>query len=132
MREEFDLLAQDFRTRGRRTDEMIEVLRALWGGGWVSFRGDFYDFDELEMSPVPGEEIPIYVGGISERALYRAATLGDGWCSDIHTTDDLKRIITELRRLRADSARAERPLAVLAACAMLSTSTATSASATSA
>jgi probable F420-dependent oxidoreductase len=117
MREEFELLGQDFKTRGRRTDEMIEILRALWAGGWVSFHGNYYEFDELEMSPVPAEEIPIYVGGISERALYRAATLGDGWCSDIHTTDDLKRIIIELRRLRADSARAERPLQVLAACA---------------
>jgi len=117
MREEFELLGQDFKTRGRRADEMIEVLRVLWAGGWVSFRGDYYDFDELEMSPVPAEDIPIYVGGISERALYRAATHGDGWCSDIHTTDDLKRILTELRRLRADSARAEQPLQVLAACA---------------
>jgi probable F420-dependent oxidoreductase len=117
MREEFELLEQEFKTRGRRTDEMIEILRALWAGGWVSFHGNFYEFDELEMSPVPAEEIPIYVGGISERALYRAATLGDGWCSDIHTTDDLKRIIGELRRLRADSARAKRPFQVLAACA---------------
>ncbi len=117
MREEFELLGQDFKKRGRHADEMIVILRALWAGGWVSFRGDFYDFDELEMSPVPADEIPIYVGGISERALLRAATLGDGWCSDIHTTDDLKRIIAELRRLRANSARAERPFEVLAACA---------------
>ena len=117
MREEFELLDQDFTTRGRRTDEMMEILRALWAGGWVSFHGDFYEFDELEMSPVPKQEIPIFVGGISAPALQRAATRGDGWCSDIHTSDDLKRIVGDLRRRRADSARADRPFEVLAACA---------------
>ena len=117
MKEEFELLGQDFHTRGKRTDEMIDVLRKLWAGGWVSHHGRFYDFDDLEMSPKPPDEVPIFVGGISEPALARAATRGDGWCSDIHTTADLARIIEELRRRRADSPRAGKPFSVLAASA---------------
>jgi len=115
MKDEFLLLGEDFHNRGRRTNEMIEVLRKLWGGGWVEHRGRFYDFGPLEMSPVPTEEIPIYVGGVSEAALKRAAWLGDGWLSDMHTTEEFAMIIAELRDYRADSERAGLPFSVYAA-----------------
>jgi len=52
MREEFELLEQPFRGRGRRMDEMIEVMRKLWAGGMVEHHGKFFRFDRLEMSPV--------------------------------------------------------------------------------
>jgi len=51
--DEFALLEQPFRARGRRADEMLEVLAELWAGGWVEHHGEFYDFDRLEMSPAP-------------------------------------------------------------------------------
>jgi len=116
MKDEFVLLEQDFHTRGKRTNEMMEVLRKLWCGGWVEHHGRFFDFEPLEMSPVPSGEIPIHVGGISEAALKRAARLGDGWISDLHDTAELARTIAKLREYRADSTRADRPLAVLASC----------------
>lgn len=46
MREEFELLGQDFSNRGRRLDEMIPALRALWAGGWVSWEGEHYQVPE--------------------------------------------------------------------------------------
>jgi alkanesulfonate monooxygenase SsuD/methylene tetrahydromethanopterin reductase-like flavin-dependent oxidoreductase (luciferase family) len=116
MREEFELLGQSFERRGRRTDEMIQVLRKLWAGGWVGHRGEFYDFEPLEMSPVPAQPIPIYSGGLSAPALRRAATLCDGWISDLHTTEELRGFVTELGRLREGSERAGQPFAVIAAC----------------
>ncbi len=58
MRDEFELLEQPFERRGKRTDEMIAVLRTLWSGGMVEHHGEFYDFDRLEMSPVPSQPIP--------------------------------------------------------------------------
>jgi alkanesulfonate monooxygenase SsuD/methylene tetrahydromethanopterin reductase-like flavin-dependent oxidoreductase (luciferase family) len=78
-KEEFDATGQDFHTRGRRLDDMIPALRALWGGGWVEYHGPHYDFDALQMNPVPPSPVPIYVGGQSEPALRRAARLADGW-----------------------------------------------------
>lgn len=114
MEEEFDLLGQSFRGRGKRTDEMIEVLRKLWAGGWVEHHGEFYDFPELEMSPA-APDIPIYCGGLSKPALRRAATLCDGWVSDLHPIDEMKQIVDGLKELRADSARADIPFTVLAA-----------------
>jgi probable F420-dependent oxidoreductase len=113
MREEFELAGAPFERRGARTNEMIEVLRKLWAGGWVEHHGAFYDFPRLEMSPAPGD-VPIYGGGLSEPAFRRAAHLCDGWISDLHTTAELAKMIERLHALRADGPRAGRPFSVLA------------------
>lgn len=84
--EEFDLLGAAFRRRGARADEMLDVLAQLWEGGWVEHHGEFYDFPRLEMTPTPPGPVPIYVGGLSDAALRRAAR-HDGWISDLISTD---------------------------------------------
>jgi probable F420-dependent oxidoreductase len=116
MKDEFDVLGQSFRNRGRRMDEMIEVMRALWAGGMVEHHGEFYDFDRLQMSPAPKEPIPLLVGGLSEPALRRVGRLGDGWISDIHTTEELRQIVAKIRGYRAEYGRADAPLEIVAAC----------------
>jgi probable F420-dependent oxidoreductase len=78
-KEEFDLTGQDFANRGKRLDEMIVALRALWRGGWVEFHGDFYDVPECQMEPAPTEPVPFICGGHSPVALRRTAELCDGW-----------------------------------------------------
>lgn len=115
-REEFALAGQEFGNRGRRTDELIEVLRKLWSGAYVEHRGRHYGFDRVRLLPAPGAPVPIYGGGLSEPALRRAARL-DGWVSDIHTTAELRDIIAALRRFRAEAGLAEQPFAIVAACA---------------
>jgi probable F420-dependent oxidoreductase len=87
-KEEFDLTGQDFANRGKRLDDMIPALRALWQGGWVSYRGSHYDVPEMQLNPVPSEAIPIYGGGASPAALRRAATLCDGWLGSSQYTDE--------------------------------------------
>jgi probable F420-dependent oxidoreductase len=73
----------DFRSRGRRADEAIDVLRLLWSGGaqGVSFRGEYFDFDELCSFPKPYgvTTLPIHVGGSSRAAARRAGQRGDGY-----------------------------------------------------
>jgi len=78
-KEEFDQTGQDFATRGKRLDEMITALRALWRGGWVEFHGRYYDVPECQMLPAPTEPVPIIGGGHSPAALRRTAALCDGW-----------------------------------------------------
>ena len=85
--EEFDLTGGVFRQRGARADEMIEILHEVWAGGWVEHHGEHFDFPPLEMTPVPTSRIPIYVGGLSEPALRRAAR-NDGWISDLMSTPE--------------------------------------------
>jgi probable F420-dependent oxidoreductase len=74
----------DFRTRGRRADEAIDVLRLLWAGdeGGVSFHGEFFTFDNLCSFPKPykATELPIHIGGSSRAAARRAGRRGNGFC----------------------------------------------------
>jgi probable F420-dependent oxidoreductase len=109
MREEFALLGQDFQTRGRRTDEAMGVLRSLWRGGLVEHHGHFYAFDRLQMSPAPRKPVPIWVGGLTEPALRRAARLGDGWISMVHSVREIEDFAARLRALRAECDRADEP-----------------------
>ena len=72
--EEFDLLEQPSAKRSKRTDEMIELLHAMWQPGWVEHHGEFYDIPRLEMIPAPTERVPIFVGG-SDRHPHHAMGL---------------------------------------------------------
>ncbi|MHB1712010.1 MAG: TIGR03619 family F420-dependent LLM class oxidoreductase, partial [Acidimicrobiales bacterium] len=77
--EEYLQTGQDFRTRGKRLNDMIPALRALWAGGWVEYHGTHYDVPLCQMNPSPTAPIPILCGGESDAAITRAATLCDGW-----------------------------------------------------
>jgi probable F420-dependent oxidoreductase len=110
---EYQLLGQDFRSRGKRTDEMIEVLRKLWTGEMVSHEGAFYRFDALESNPVPPVRIPIWVGGISDAALRRAAR-NDGWLSDLQSTAEIETCIAKVRRYRTEQGRPDQAFDVMA------------------
>lgn len=114
MEEEFELLEQPFRARGKRADEMLEVMRKLWSGESVEHRGEFYRFDPVRMLPAPRAPIPIYVGGTSDAALRRVARLADGWVSDLHSTAELARFIQRIRDLRAQHGRADADLTIVA------------------
>lgn len=112
--DEFKLVEQPFERRGKRADEMVEVMRKLWTGEWVEHHGEFYDFDRLEMTPSPSEYIPIWVGGISKMAFRRAARLGDGWLSDLQTSDEIINCIKLIKDYRKDYGRDHLPFDVMA------------------
>lgn len=76
---EYDALGQDFATRGSRLSEQIELLRLLWTGELVSFRGRFDRIDGANINPPPSAPIPVWLGGSNARAFARAAALGDGF-----------------------------------------------------
>jgi probable F420-dependent oxidoreductase len=99
--EEFTLMGQRFDRRGKRTDEMLALFRALWQPGWTEFDGEFYQTPRLEMEPTP-PHIPIYVGGLSDIALRRAAR-HDGWIGDLITTERAIAVARRLRELRAEN-----------------------------
>ncbi len=99
--EEFNLLGQRFDRRGKRTDEMLELMKALWQPGWTEFDGEFYCTPRLEMEPTP-PRIPIFVGGLSDIALRRAAR-NDGWIGDLITTERALERLGRLRELRTEN-----------------------------
>ena len=114
MREEFTQLEQPFERRGARMEEQIEVLRTLWRGGMVEHHGEFYDFDRLEMAPVPRRSVPILIGGHSDTALRRAARVGDGWMGVYYDTEALKEIVRRLQGFRDEYGTTDRPFEIQA------------------
>ncbi|MFN2540345.1 MAG: TIGR03619 family F420-dependent LLM class oxidoreductase [Mycobacteriales bacterium] len=101
VREEFDALGISFDERGSRFDEQLDILRAAWAGGAISYRGGHFSFDDVQ---VCGDQVrvPIVVGGHSPPALRRAARNADGWLSSgVADLDEAVRCRDELHRLRA-------------------------------
>jgi probable F420-dependent oxidoreductase len=108
MKEEFDIYSVEFRTRGKRTDEMIEVLHKLWRGGMVEHRGEHFDFPRVQLSPAPATPPPIYVGGASEVALKRAAR-NDGYIGAGTLPQDVAPLLKRLEELRREYGRDHLP-----------------------
>ena len=108
MVEEFDSAASSFRTRGKRTDEILRILRDAWDTGRVSAQGTHYRFAEVNLRPQPATRIPIWIGGHSEAAVERAVTLGDGWISG-RTLKDAAPLIEHLRQRRIAVGRGDEP-----------------------
>jgi len=99
---EFDALGYDFANRGPRTDEIITLLRTAWRDDPATFHGAYYDFDDIRFLPRPAHDIPIWVGGSSERAYHRGVTLGDGYQLIGVTPAEAKPIIDRLRQDRPE------------------------------
>ncbi len=77
---EFEALGEDFRNRGRRSEEQIEVLRRLWTEPAVDFEGRYHRIPAAGINPLPVQRpIPIWIGGSAEAALRRTALLADGY-----------------------------------------------------
>lgn len=82
MPDEFAIVGEEFSNRGKRTDEMIDLMRQCWRDEIVEHRGEHYDIPPVYFEPKPvkgADGIPIIVGGTSKGALARAGRLGDGW-----------------------------------------------------
>ena len=108
MEEEFALAGREFRGRGRRTDELMAVVRKLFTGKMVEHHGEFYDFAPVQMSPVPTRVPAILVGGHSPVALRRAAA-SDGWLGVNYDLESVFSILEILRENRRELGREKDP-----------------------
>jgi probable F420-dependent oxidoreductase len=108
--EDFQVTGTEWKTRGKRMDEMIEIIRGLSKGGFFEFHGKHYDVPSIKMCPTPKKPVPILIGGHAEAALKRAARLGDGW---MHAgSDDLGAMLQRLNDLRREYGREREPFEV--------------------
>jgi probable F420-dependent oxidoreductase len=110
--EDFRVCGQEWKSRGKRMDEMIEIIRGLTKGGFFAFHGKHYDLESVKICPTPTERIPILIGGHSEPALRRAARLGDGWMHAGSDQETLDRLLARLAALRAEYGREREPFQV--------------------
>ncbi len=104
---EFEALDIPLRTRGRRTDEMLEVMKRLWTEEQVSHQGRFFSFQDTTLLPQPTQKPypPIWIAGRSEAAMRRAALQGDGWYPYLFTVRRLKASNETIRQMAAEAGR---------------------------
>ncbi len=108
---EFEALGQDFRVRGKRSEEQIELMRQLWTNETVTFNGKWDRVTAAGLNPLPVQRpIPIWLGGGAEQVLKRVATLSDGW---ILTGPPSEATQQRLERIRAYAEEAGRDPATI-------------------
>lgn len=112
LKEEFALAGIDFKTRGRRLDEIIQCMRALYTGEVVSFDGEMFQFADVIMSPAPKKPIPIWVGGKSKAALRRASE-NDGWLGVPTMNKEQAEIVNHIFELRKKNGKYEEAFDVI-------------------
>ncbi|MEZ5503756.1 MAG: TIGR03619 family F420-dependent LLM class oxidoreductase [Halioglobus sp.] len=108
---EFDMVGQDFHTRGRRTDEQLQIVRGLMSGETYQFSGEYYQLEPVRMSPGTTAPVPILVGGYAPAAMRRAATQ-DGWMAVSHTEEELLPLLAQMRAIRQEMGDADRPFEI--------------------
>jgi probable F420-dependent oxidoreductase len=99
---EFRVLGQSFHDRGKRTDEILTVLRACWTTDPTTYKGTFYELDDVRVLPKPAHPIEIWIGGSSEAAYRRAARFGSGFQVIGLKPDTVVEPIARLRRNHPD------------------------------
>src|SRR5260370_25465089 len=113
LKEEFEALGIPFERRGKRAEEYVAAMRALWAGDGASFAGEFVKFDKVSCNPKPvAKSVPIVVCGHSEAAARRAGRLGDGFFPSTGAQADTTRSPDGVRR-SADESRPAPALVLL-------------------
>ena len=103
---EWTTLNLDTKTRGRKTDEGLEVIRRLWSEDKVDFEGVHYHLSGASISPKPVQpDLPMWIGGSSEAAIRRTARFGTGWQAGAETPDQVAEIIAGIRAAAAAEGR---------------------------
>lgn len=88
--------------RGKRMDEMMEIINGLMSGEYFGYEGEIFQIDPIKLTPVPEHHIPLLVGGHAKPALRRAARLGDGWVSAGSSLEELQGMIGQVEALRKE------------------------------
>jgi probable F420-dependent oxidoreductase len=103
---EFESLGEPFRNRGRRIEEQIAVLRALWTQSTVEFAGEFHSLPDMGINPLPIQQpIPIWYGSGAEKILDRVVRLADGWMPESRVPEKIAPQLEKLRGMLEQAGR---------------------------
>ena len=103
LQEEFEQFGVDFHRRGGRLDEMLTIMQALWRGEEVSFHGEHFQLDDVNIRPYPSKPVPLIGGGHSGAALRRAVRSCDGWYGPRNTLAELRTQVPALLQARREA-----------------------------
>lgn len=103
---EYEALGENFKNRGRRCEEQIDVMRKLWTQELVTFEGRWHKIVDAGIRPLPVRRpIPLWFGGGDERALRRLAKLGDGWFPLLGPDDKCRAMIDRIQNYAREAGR---------------------------
>ena len=103
---EWEALGVDTKTRGRRTDECLEIIRRLWREDQVDFSGAFYKLKNVTILPKPVQgDLPMWIGGSTEAAIRRTARIGSGWQSGGDPPAEAGRVVAAIKLAAAEVGR---------------------------
>jgi probable F420-dependent oxidoreductase len=106
---EYEALNENFKNRGRRVEEQVEVLRRLWTDELVTFEGRWHHLDRMGLNPMPIQRpIPIWMGTytqIVENAVKRVARIADGWFPQFPPGDELRAVVQRLHGYAREAGR---------------------------
>jgi probable F420-dependent oxidoreductase len=94
---EFEALGENFKNRGKRIEEQIAVMRALWAKELVTVEGQWHRISDAGINPLPSRRsIPIWMGGESQVVVHRAARMADGWMPHFRPGPEAQAIVSRL------------------------------------
>jgi probable F420-dependent oxidoreductase len=103
---EYEALGENFKNRGRRSEEQVEVMRKLWTQEVVTYNGQWHTITDAGLNPLPVQRpIPIWFGGSDDRALRRLARLGDGWFPLLQPDDSCRAAIEQVKSYAREAGR---------------------------
>ena len=103
---EYEALGENFRNRGRRSEEQIELMRRLWTEETVSFEGQWHKITDAGINPLPVQRpIPIWLGGSAEQTLKRVGYTADGWIPLFDLDDERRGLIEKMRGYAREAGR---------------------------
>lgn len=103
---EYQALNENFHNRGRRSEEQVQVLHALWTQPLVTFQGKYHSIPDAGINPLPVQQpIPIWFGGHAEAVLARAARWGAGWMPNYRSVEDAAPALAMLDRMLGEAGR---------------------------
>jgi len=105
---EFEMVGQDFHTRGKRADEILSFMPRLMSGEMTEHHGQYYNIPPVNMSPGTNKPVPIMIGGYAPAAMRRASRF-NGWMATSHEEQEIYPLVTALTAIREAQGTADKP-----------------------
>jgi len=103
---EWTAMHLDPSTRGRKTDEALEIIGRLWAGEKLDYEGKHYKLTGAQIAPLPAQpDLPMWIGGSSNAAVRRTARYGTGWQAGSEPVEEVARVIAAIRAAVVEAGR---------------------------
>ena len=97
---EYTGLNENFKNRGKRQEEQVELMRLLWENEVLEYKGDYHHIDKASINPRPSKSVPIWFGGGAPQLIERCADLGDGWIPLMGPNEAARKTLAAIKEKR--------------------------------